>query len=61
MALVINRGEGQSFTIGKDIKITIIDFYEANGKQNTHISIAAPKHLQILRDDAIKKQPKGVG
>lgn len=50
MALVITRNEMQSFTIGDDIRITIV---QIRGKQ-ARVSIEAPKGLVILRDDAKK-------
>jgi len=57
MALVITRNEMQSFTIGDDIKITIV---QIRGKQ-ARVSIEAPRELVIQRDDMINKQPKKVG
>ena len=58
MALVITRNEMQSFTIGDDIKVTIVDIYEINGHLQTKVAIEAPRHLAILRDDAINNKPK---
>ena len=49
--LVLSRDCGEEFTIGPDIKITLIR--AANGR--ARIGIEAPDNLPILRTDAIKK------
>ena len=49
--LVLSRDCGESFTIGDNIKITVIR--AANGR--ARIGIEAPGQLPILRTDAIKK------
>jgi len=59
MALVITRKALQSFTIGDDIKITIVEFLR--GDRQVRIAIDAPKHMQVKRDDIINNQPKKVG
>jgi len=52
--LVITRNMGSSFTIGDDIKVTVLGI---NGRQ-VRIGIDAPKHVEIKRDDMIKEKPK---
>ena len=50
MALVITRKPGQSFTIGNDITITVLENTQKNSKA-IRLAIDAPKELSILRDD----------
>ena len=57
MALVITRKALQSFTIGDDIKVTIVEIRGSQAK----VSIEAPKHLNIQRDDMINNKPKNDG
>ena len=59
MALVLTRRPLQSFTIGDDIKITLVEI--TNGGKQARIAIAAPKHLAIKRDDIVNNKPKKVG
>ena len=58
MALVITRKALQSFTIGPDIKITLVEII--NGGRQARIAIDAPKHMEIKRDDIINNQPNMV-
>jgi carbon storage regulator len=48
--LVLTRWPGQSFSIGEDIKIKIL-----NDRGGIQVGIEAPKHIKILRDELIKK------
>ncbi len=52
--LIIQRGPGESFTIGDDITITVLS---GSGGQ-TRLSIEAPTGLKILRDNAVKHEPR---
>lgn len=54
--LVITRHPGESFTIGDDITITVL----AGSHNNVRLSVEAPLDLAIIRDNAIKKQPKTI-
>lgn len=47
--LVISRGAGESFFIGEDIKVIIL---ESTASQ-TRIGIEAPKTRKILRDELL--------
>ena len=60
MALVITRNALQSFTIGDDIKVTIVDIYNQNGHLQAKVAIDAPKHMDIKRDDIVNNQPNMV-
>jgi len=51
--LVITRKPGQSFNIGKDITVTVIDLRPGQ----VSIGIDAPKDVSIKRDNM--KQTKG--
>lgn len=54
--LAIVRKPGESFTIGDHIEIYIVSVYG----QHVRLSVDAPKHLPILRDNTInrEKNPK---
>jgi len=52
--LCISRHAGQSFTIGES---TTIEVVEIRGDK-VRLRIVAPKELEILRDNAINKNPK---
>lgn len=54
--LVLNRTPGQVFTIGDDIRITIVS---VNGK-NVRVGIEAPREVTVLRAELEKRdeQPK---
>lgn len=49
--LVLNRKIGETFTIGNEIEITIVDI---RGGDNVRIGITAPRSLSIDRPDAKK-------
>lgn len=49
--LILNRKAGESFTIDGQIKISILDGYG-----RVRIGIDAPKHIQIVRDELVKKE-----
>lgn len=51
--LSLMRRVGQSFTIGKNIKIIV---YKVHPGPRVILSIQAPKDLAILRDDAVKRE-----
>lgn len=46
--LVLSRKPGESLTIGKDVKVTII---EVDGER-VRVGIDAPRSMNICRDDA---------
>ena len=48
---VINRTTGQVFTIGDDIRITIVS---VNGK-NVRVGIEAPREVTVLRAELEKR------
>jgi len=52
--LSITRKPNQSFTIGGNITVTVV---EINGQQ-ARISIDAPKEIKIIRDDAKQTSPQ---
>lgn len=52
--LVIARKIGESFDIGNDITITVLSGCDSK----VRLSIEAPKSLQIIRDNAICREPK---
>jgi len=52
--LAIKRRTGQGFTIGNHIEIFIVS---VRGPQ-VRLSIDAPKHLPILRDNIINREKK---
>lgn len=58
MPLVITRKPLQSFTIGKDITVTLVEII--NGGRQARIAIDAPKHMDIKRDDIVNNQPRKV-
>lgn len=47
--LVISRGPGQSFLIGDDIEVTVVEAQEGRIK----IGIEAPKNVRILRRELL--------
>lgn len=53
--LVISRRVDETFSIGDDIRITVVRV-TANG--NVRIGIDAPSHMRVIRDDAINTEPK---
>lgn len=48
--LVISREQGESFTIGNDIKIVVVQIKP--GK--VRIGIDAPRDVQVVRDNAVE-------
>lgn len=48
--LVITRGPGESFQIGDDIEVTVVEVQEGRVK----IGIDAPKHVRILRRELLE-------
>lgn len=56
--LIISRKAGTnnecSFTIGDDIKVTVLDI--SRSSRSVSIGIEAPRKIKILRDDAIKRK-----
>lgn len=50
--LVLNRTPGQVFTIGDDIRITIVS---VNGK-NVRVGIDAPRDVTVLRAELEKRE-----
>lgn len=48
--LVITRGPGESFQIGDDIEVTVVDVQEGRVK----IGIDAPKNVRILRRELLE-------
>jgi len=46
--LVLQRNSGQSITIGKDIRITIIRNRSRGGVK---VGIEAPRHIKVLREE----------
>lgn len=54
--LIITRRPGESFFIGDNITITVLQ----SSAKNVSIGIDAPRDVQILRDDAKNYQPKPV-
>ena len=50
--LILQRHPGQSFWIGKDIKVVILGHF--NGL--THIAIKAPTEIKILRDELRERE-----
>jgi carbon storage regulator len=52
--LALSRKANQKITIGENIVITIV---EIRGNQ-VRIGISAPKHISIVRDDAVRKSPR---
>lgn len=53
--LILNRRVGDSITIGKDIKITIVFV----GSRQVKLGIDAPRGIEVLRDDAKEREPHG--
>jgi carbon storage regulator CsrA len=57
--LCLARNEGQTIKIGPNITITVVEIKKVKGgKKTVMIGIDAPREIQILRDDAIKKGPR---
>jgi len=54
--LVLSRKEGQSFLLGENIEITIL---EINGDK-AKIAISAPKDVQILRKELLETKQTNV-
>jgi carbon storage regulator len=52
--LALSRKANQKILIGENIVITIV---EIRGNQ-VRIGISAPKHISIVRDDAVRKSPR---
>lgn len=57
--LILNRhpihNEGQAVQIGDDIRIYVLSVTKNGG---VRIGIDAPKHVNILRDEAVNREPK---
>lgn len=53
-SLVITRKIGESFDIGNDITVTVL----SGSGSNVRLNIEAPKHVNIVRDNAICREPK---
>ena len=52
--LVLSRKVHQEILIGKDISIKVV---QVNG-ETIRIGIVAPKHISIVRPDALNKDPR---
>jgi carbon storage regulator CsrA len=52
--LVITRGRGSSFTIGKDVKVHILG---VNQYGQVKVGVEAPKDVAVARDDMKKAKP----
>lgn len=52
--LVLSRGYGQEIKIGDNIRIVVVDI---RGRA-VRLGIDAPKDIQIVRDDAVNKNPR---
>jgi carbon storage regulator len=52
--LVLTRRVGQSIHIGDDIVIMVTRV----GSDNVRIGISAPRDVQVIRDDAGRKEPR---
>ena len=50
--LVLGRKAGESIYVGDDIVIKVLDIHY----QQIQLGISAPESIQILRDDAKKKE-----
>lgn len=51
--LVLSRKVGQSVRIGEDIVVTVIKAKDGS----LRLGIEAPKHVKVLRDDAVATEP----
>ncbi len=56
--LVIGRFAGQEVAIGKDITVRVTRVDKTTGE--AYLGVTAPDHVQIVRDDAIKREPPPV-
>lgn len=52
--LVLTRMIGQKLLIGDDIEVCVV---EIKGNQ-VRLGVAAPKHVRIMRPDAVLQHPK---
>lgn len=55
--LILTRRRGESIMIGDQIKVTIL----RNRDGLIRLGIAAPKEVQILRPEAVRKTPRTDG
>ena len=55
--LAITRRPGESFSVGDNIVVKIV---WVRG-QDVRLAIEAPRHVQICRDDAVKREPRLAG
>lgn len=53
--LMLSRRVGESFKIGDNIEVVLVDIRGNQAK----IGIDAPKEIPIIRDDAVNKKPGG--
>lgn len=51
--LILTRRPGETIRIGDDITVTIVRI----GENQVSLGIDAPKHVQVLRDDAKRTVP----
>jgi carbon storage regulator len=49
--LIITRRPGESFWVGDDVEVTIVDLTETKAR----ISIKAPRDVDVLRSELIKR------
>lgn len=49
--LVLTRGKGESFTIGDDITVQVLDF---TGTQ-VRLGIEAPRHVEVHRAEVLRR------
>lgn len=54
MGLIIGRAKGESFTVG-EAKICFLGLDEYG---EARLLIEAPKHVAVVRDDAVKREPR---
>ena len=53
--LVLTRKTNESFTIGTDIVVTVVEI----SRNKVRLGVSAPKTVQVHRDDIKTKQEKG--
>lgn len=52
--LILSRREGEAIKVGDDIEIVLV---QIKGKI-VRLGIQAPPHIAVVRDDAIKVEPR---
>ncbi|MBL4653837.1 MAG: carbon storage regulator [Flavobacteriales bacterium] len=50
--LILTRNHGQTLKIGNDITVTV---YRVPNSNQVRLVIDAPKNINIVRDDAVKR------